>query len=66
MHSELSNYKVDISDEPITELCKSDGDGEVTSERKFALCVDAADVSHNKCIAVFDLSNYKWQGLIAL
>ena len=65
-HTELSNWEQDKCDEPITELCKSDGDGEVTSERKFALSIDAADVSHNKCIAVFNLHDYKWQGLIAL
>jgi hypothetical protein len=60
------NYEVDIGDEPITELCKSDGDGEVTSERKFALCIGTADLSLNKCVAVFDLYDYKWQGLMAL
>ena len=65
-HTELSNYEVDIGDEPITELCKSDGDGEVTSERQFALCIGASDISHNKCVAVFDLYDYKWQGLTAL
>ena len=43
-HTELSNYEVDIGDEPITELCKSDGDGEVTSERKFAFSIGAAYV----------------------
>jgi hypothetical protein len=32
-HTELANYEVDIGDEPITELWKSDKDGEVTSER---------------------------------
>jgi hypothetical protein len=29
-----------MCDEPITELCKSERDGEVTSERQFALCVE--------------------------
>ena len=64
-HTELSNYEVDIGDEPITELCKSDGDGEVTSEREFALCIGAANISVNDCVAVFDLYDYKWQGLMA-
>ena len=63
--NELSNYEVDICDELITELCKSDRDGEVTSERQFAPCIGAADVSHNKCVAVFSLCDYKWQGLMA-
>jgi hypothetical protein len=58
-HTELSNYEVDIGDEPITELCKSDGDGEVTSERQFALCIGTADVSHNKCVVIADLNDYK-------
>ena len=58
-HTELSNYEVDNSDEPITELCKSDGDGEVTSERKFALCTGAAVLLLNKCVAVFNLYEYK-------
>ena len=65
-HTELSNYEVDIGDEPITELCKSDGDGEVTSERKFALRIDASEISVNVCVAVVDLSNNKWQGLTAV
>ena len=58
-HTELSNYEVDIGDEPITELCKSDGDGEVTSERKFALCTGTAGVLYNKCVVVVDLNDYK-------
>lgn len=53
---ELSNYEVDIGDEPITELCKSERDCEVTSERQYALCICAADVQHNKCVAEFDLN----------
>jgi hypothetical protein len=65
-HTELSNYEVDIGDEPITELCKSDRDGEVTSERKFALCVGTADVLQNKCVAVVDLYDNKWQGLTSV
>ena len=60
-HTELSNYEVDIGDEPITELCKSDRDGEVTSERKFAFSIGTAYVSHNKCVVVVDLNDYKWQ-----
>ena len=47
-HTELSNWEQDKCDEPITELCKSDGDGEVTSERKFALCIGSADMSNYK------------------
>ena len=54
-HTELSDYEVDISDEPITELWKSDRDGEVTSERQFALCTSAYDISVNECVVVFDL-----------
>ena len=65
-HTELSNYEVDISDEPITELLKSDRDGEVTSERQFALCTGASEISVNECVAVFDLEDHKWQGLIAV
>ena len=65
-HTELSNWEQDKCDEPITELCKSDGDGEVTSERQFAFSIGAADVSHNKCVAVFNLFDYKWQGLMAV
>ena len=63
-HTELSNYEVDIGDEPITELCKSDGDGEVTSERKFAFSIGEYDISVNECVAVFDLFDYKRQGLM--
>jgi hypothetical protein len=55
-----------MGDEPITELCKSDRDGEVTSERQFAPCVGTADVSDDKSVAVFDLFDYKWQGLISV
>ena len=63
-HTELSNYEVDIGDEPITELCKSDGDGEVTSERKFALCTSAYDISVNECVAVVYLYDCNRQGLM--
>ena len=63
-HTEFSNYEVDISDEPITELCKSDGDGEVTSERQFAFSIGASESSVNECVAVFDLFDYKRQGLM--
>ena len=65
-HTELSNYEVDIGDEPITELCKSERDGEVTSERKFALCAGAADIAVNECVAVAALYDYKWQKLMAV
>jgi len=56
------NYEVDISDEAIPELCKSDGDGGVTSERKFAICNGTVDMSH-KCVAAFNLYDYKWLGM---
>lgn len=65
-HSELLNYEEDIGDEPITELCKSDRDGEVTSERKFAFSIDASEISLNECIVVFDLYDCKRQGLMAV
>ena len=65
-HTELSNYELDIGDEPITELCKSDGDGEVTSERQFAFSIGASEISVNECVAVFGLYDYKWQGLMAV
>ena len=60
------NYEVDIGDEPITELCKSDGDGEVTSERQFALCTSASEISVNECVSVVDLYDYKWQGIMTV
>jgi hypothetical protein len=63
-HTELSNYEVDIGDEPITELCKSERDCEVTSERKFALCIGASEISVNECVAVVDLYDCNRQGLM--
>ncbi len=54
-----------MCDEPITELDESDRDGEVTSEREFALSIGTAGVSRNKCVNVFDLNRYKWQGMTA-
>ena len=63
-HTELSNNEVDICDEPITELCKSDRDGEVTSERKFALCIGASEISVNECLAVVYLYDCNRQGLM--
>ena len=40
--------------------------GEVTSERKFALCIGASEISVNECVAVFDLFDCKRQGLMAV
>ena len=45
---------------------RAKGDGEVTSERQFALSIGASEISVNDCVAVFDLYEYKWQGLTAL
>ena len=44
---------------------RATGNGEVTSERKFALCIGASEISVNECVAMYDLYDYKWHGLIA-
>jgi hypothetical protein len=45
---------------------RAKGNGEVTSERQFALCTGASEISINECVAVFDLFDRKLRGLMAV
>ena len=49
-------------DEPISEICRSERDGDFTSERQLAL--SNANVFDAECVVVADLHNHKWQGLM--